>query len=37
MEDWDGIQFSTIPPGSNGLTQIFNAGTAQILGGGDRP
>jgi outer membrane receptor protein involved in Fe transport len=31
-EDWDGIQFSTIPPGSNGLTQIFNAGKARILG-----
>ena len=31
-ENWDGIQFSTIPPLSGGLTQIFNAGQARILG-----
>ena len=31
-ERWTNIQFSTIPPGSNGLTQIFNAGDARILG-----
>ncbi len=31
-EDWDKVQFSTIPPGSAGLTQIFNAGSARIWG-----
>ena len=31
-EDWDKIQFSTIPPLSAGLTQIFNAGSARIWG-----
>ncbi len=31
-EDWDKIQFSTIPPLSAGLTAIFNAGQARILG-----
>jgi len=31
-ENWDGIQFSTITPGSNGLTAIFNAGKARVLG-----
>ena len=32
LEDWSDIQFSTIPPGSSGLTQIFNAGQARIMG-----
>ena len=31
-EDWDKIQFSTVPPLSAGLTQIFNAGSARIWG-----
>ena len=31
-EEWSDIQFSTIPPGASGLTQIFNAGHARIRG-----
>jgi outer membrane receptor protein involved in Fe transport len=31
-EDWSNIQFTTIPPASSGLTQVFNAGSARVQG-----
>ncbi|MEO6263834.1 MAG: TonB-dependent receptor, partial [Luteimonas sp.] len=32
QENWEGIQYSFLPPGGSGLTVIKNAGTARIRG-----